>query len=939
MRKSKLFTLAIPAVSLTTFVAASCGSTNTSKLTLDYDLGLVTEPINSLNYIKFATLSKVLPTLVESPLKGGPNERLKKELNLPEIRFGIYGLDKTSNSMDEYLANHEAPERNADRFYSLDQFGSTTGNVDTNNTDYHPVAGIFTNNNNILSLNILLNEGSSKWSNNDDVLAEDYVDALHYILDINTGSQNQTHILKSKLRASTEFVDAQQTYIKKYNKAYINPFAYPEVIKDKNGNWIYDVFNKNYQPWTSQSANDEEDVARIKKYAQELGLHSGRLYWNHSNKEILSSVAYSPDFDPEAEETIVMLPNPEYSLNLHTEEELKKIPQRIATRIRKYLYSDPRQEYADEFRELIDQSRRLKESLDANITYSETNAENYNRAVNELYKGRDTLTNDEVVNFNAKKYRKNRVLALDEYTLRFEYNDTEPASLSNAYNDLTGNITPVNRKFVESIGGITEFGLDKSKFLTNGAFDIDQLVLGPQGFILLKKNTQYYSSDKTISNKIKIYFSSDPNVNSAMYDDGYIAATRIPAVQQLNYWTSSKYRPYMNKSTGFGTIGLAFNLDNETRPNTLLRDRYLRNAIYYAINRNDMLNVVGWNSSYPVITWTAFGNAASSFGDPVEVGFDHQHMLVEKAPEGASEAERSIPVQNYTYVDHLAKNYNFENVDRTDKAYRLDIARAYLQAFKERHPEVSQVNLKFISNSTDEQQNAGIGLQDLMKKAFGDYINIEIKSLPINVYEDFRTKGEFDLFYHNFDTFGTDVYSYVNVFLKPDEIDTANNKSTGFRNNPAGSWTYADYFAEFGYKYDKSSNTVVSETPEKAEEVRTRLRISEDIWNKLLDLSFRRPDESIGDYTKRYSSFFTNQFTEKELAEKWTERRVFAVITAFEKVVRDGAPVVPLMEVDTYWEISRVNGVSSLFRYSLQFAYDIDRPPREGLSKIIKDSN
>ncbi|MGY5139659.1 ABC transporter substrate-binding protein [Mycoplasmopsis gallinarum] len=939
MKRKWLLTLALPMVSASILISAACG-----KINFDYDLGLATEPLNSLNYIQFASLSKVLPSLVESPLKGGPNEKLKKELNLPEILFGIYGLDAQSNNMDDYLANHDAPSAPADRYYSLDQFGSTTGNILAKNSEYQSVSGIFTANNNIISLNVLLNEGNSKWSNNDNVYAEDYIDAVHYILDLSTGSQNQTQLLKSKIRSSVEFVDAQQIYAKKYNKAYKNPFAYPKLIKNNKGEWIYDVLSDNYQPWASQNPNDEADVALIKETALDLGLYSGRLYWNYSNEEILSAIPYSPDFNPNSEITVVMLPNPEYSLSKHTEEELKNIPQRIATRIRKYLYHDPRQEYGATFTDLLNQSRRLRESLDASIQYSLDNENAYNEAVNKLYKGQDVLNNQEILNFKAKSYMKNRTLALDEYSLRIEYDKYQPASLSNAYRDLTSTLVPINRKFVESIGGISQFGLNKEKFLTNGAFNLSELVLGPQGHMILTKNNQYYSADKTISNKIKIYFSSDPNINSAMYDDGYIAATKIPAIQQLNYWTQAKYRPFMNKSTGFGTIALAFNLDNETRPNSLLRDRYLRNAIYYAIDRNAMLNIVGWSSSYPVITWTAFGNAASSFGDPVEVAFDHNYMYVEKAPENYTDEQKAIPVQNYTYVDHLAKSYNFENVDRTDKAHRVEIARAYLEAFKANYQAkngkaLDKVELKYISNSTDEQQKAGLALQDLMKKAFGDFVQIEIKGLPENVYEDARTTGDYDLIYKNFDSFGTDVYSYINVFLKPDEIDTANNKSTGFRNNPAGSWTYKDYFAEFGYRYDKASNQVVTDQAEKAEELRLRLRIEPDVWNKMIELSFMKPNENVSDYTKRYSAFFSNQFTEEEIAQHWTERKVFAIIAAFEKVVRDGAPVVPLMEVDTYWDISRVNGVDSLFRYSLQFAYDIAKPPRDNLPLTIKDAN
>lgn len=40
------------------------------------------------------------------------------------------------------------------------------------------------------------------------------------------------------------------------------------------------------------------------------------------------------------------------------------------------------------------------------------------------------------------------------------------------------------------------------------------------------------------------------------------------------------------------------------------------------------------------------------------------------------------------------------------------------------------------------------------------------------------------------------------------------------------------------------------------------------------------------------------------------------------------------MEVDTLWNISRVGGTRNLFRYDLQYAYDIDRPPVPGLPRV-----
>lgn len=953
--KKILFSLGIIPTLSATFAVTSCGNKNNNNLK-NYDLGLVSEPINSLNYIRFASVNKILPSLVESPLKSGPSESIKRILSLPEIKMGIYNNDY--HKLDDHFNNLPANQAPSGSFYPLDQFGTATGNLNADGTEFQPVS-IVLRNNKIQSMNILLNDGNSRWSNNDEVNADDYIDAMHYILDLSTGSQKLTSVLQRKFSNAQNVVDAQQEYIKEFGIAYKNPFQYPKYI-EKDGKHIYDVFNKDYKLFASQKdqifeslkfknvektedwkqsiiKKEQEIIDKIKTAVNNLGLYSGRLYWNYSNKEILSSIPYSPDFNIDADETIIMLPNPEYLYGKHSMEKLKTIPQRKAVKIKKYLYSDykpNRQRFSAEFNELIKKSTKLKNKL--RITYDPNNVELYNNEVNALYK-EDTLHNDFIQKFNAKHYAFSRQLALDEYSLRIEYSPSEPTSLQNAVNDLQSQLVPINRKFVELNGGITEFGLDRNKFLTNGSFNLKDAVLGPQGYVLLEKNIHYYSSSKTLSNKIKIFFSSDPNINSALYSDKYIAATRIPAIQQLQYWTNKDYRKYMKKSSGFGTIALAFNLDNEryekatkNKEQLYLYDENVRNAIYYAINRNEMLNIVGWNSSYPVITWTAFGQGSSSFGDAIELAFDHDYMF------SKVNKDLRIPVQNYKHLDHLSKNYKFEHVDRTDKAFHLEIARKYLDLFKKENPNVKKIKLRYISNSSDEQQNAGIALQDFMNKAFNGFIDIEIKSLPENVYEDFRTKGEFDILYKNFDAFGTDAYSYVKVFFRTDGIDSKNAKQTGFRNNPSGSWIYSDYFAKLGYEIDDLGNIKVNNKA-LAEETRTRLRINEKVWNKIVELSFKKKNESLSDFTDRYTSFFTNQFTEKELKEEWTEQSAFAIIAGLEKIVRDGAPVVPLMEVDTYWEISRVNGTDNLYTYSLQFAYDTANPPRPNLPTDIKE--
>ncbi|ADE19789.1 ABC transporter substrate-binding protein [Mycoplasma crocodyli] len=949
MKKSKLILplLAVSAIAAPVVLITSCKnettntyqSRNSSFVGDEYDFGLATAPLNSLNYIKYQSVAKILPSLVEAPLKNGPNEALKSIYRLPEIQMGIYGGDEDSSTIDQFILNHPNQlTESTGRFYPLDQFGSTTGSITVDRTKVQQVAAINTKGNKILSMSIALNDGLSKWSNGDDVIGDDYIDALHYMIDFNTGSQHQTNLLQKKIKAVSKMIEAQQNYIKKFKKAYQNPFAYPNLVDNGKGIMEYEVVEPTPEDlkkgqfsslWKSQSQGDEKEVDAIRQAALEFGIYSGRLYYNYSNKEILSSIPFSPDFNFNDEVTEIMLPNPEYDLALHSAEELRNIPKRIAKKIRKFTYTDPKQVWKIE--ELLSQSRELKIRLDQEFN---------NRKNDPQYMALDknmrlSLLNKAEFNphliakdFDDKSYAQRIVFARSEFGIRVEYDSYEPTSLNNAYKDLLETIIPVNRKFIESIGGINNFGLDSKSFLTNGPFTIDQLVLGPQGYITLKKDFRYYSSDRTISNKIRIFFSQDQNINSAMYDDGYIAATKIPAIQQLSYWANLNYRKNMNKSSGFGTIAFAFNLDNQTNSKSYLNNNDLRNAIYYALNRNDLLKIVGWNTSYPVNTWTAFGQGSSSFGDPVELGFDHDNMLTKV------DANHAIPIQNYSHIDHLSKNYKFEHVDRTDLTYNLDIAKKYLTLFKNANPNLKKITLKFIHNSTDEQQNAGIGLKDALNKAFNGFIDIEIKGLPENVYEDARTKGQFDIIYKNFDTYGTDTYSYVRVFLKPDEINSEQQKNTGFRNNPAGSWTYKKYFSALGIEIDKDKIKSTNKALE--EETRTRLRIEKNIWDKIVELSFQKENESLNEYTERYSSFFSAQFTDKEKEQEFTEKGIVAIISAFEKIVRDGAPVIPLMEVDTYWEISRVGGVSSLYSYSLQYAYDVNKPPLKNLPQKIE---
>ncbi|UWW01181.1 hypothetical protein NW064_02085 [Mycoplasmopsis felis] len=83
-------------------------------------------------------------------------------------------------------------------------------------------------------------------------------------------------------------------------------------------------------------------------------------------------------------------------------------------------------------------------------------------------------------------------------------------------------------------------------------------------------------------------------------------------------------------------------------------------------------------------------------------------------------------------------------------------------------------------------------------------MKLEIKSLPENSFASFIEEGKYDIIYQNYDRLGGNgAQDYVSVFFKTDEIDSLNQKSIGFKSNPVGSFTYADYVSDL---YKENNN-------------------------------------------------------------------------------------------------------------------------------------
>lgn len=928
-------------------IIASCTSKEPSKIesktetqnnlfapNTDYNFGIATEPVNSLNYLKFASLRKLAPLLVEGLVVGGPKSESKTGQILGVGSLYVKSaLFRERENFDDLTEADLVDPPISNSYTDLSRFNYLAGNtipyIDDKNL---PILGFLNSNNRSIATKYTLNNGASKWSDGKEVDAQDHIDGIQYILDLNSGSQLKSTLLHHNIRNSNEFNQAQEEYIRVHKKPYINPFGRRPYIFNKQTN-DYEL-DYDYVPFAPQTFDengnpvDDKEVSRIRNAVLAFGLSTGKMFDEIPTfllKEALQD-KYNVDFEWNKEVTSIYLSNQQVAANsikkavpapeLPGYQKLTLHKNPYFNRLQKFSFVY-RQQLAD--RQVIDNSPQTPLAVnDVSHNKIDSNKATFSLRLNKVLENQDaTLTivqldsngvetqiqhsstktfalasridfsfenldeqksyiiksltvagnniailpqlnlpvttqalkdqsrpalltqNDDLFAFSA--------LPKSEYELLMEY-ETFGAK-STLYRQGTDvknaqQFLPAHRKFIETNGGIEKFGSSKENFIWSGPYDIGDMELGSGGFIYLNKNNEYFDAKNVLSDRIKIFFNSQPNVTSLWFEEGLISSTTVAPAYQLKFWANENYRKLLKKNQGFGTVGIQFNLDAQSRYGSLeeyeanknkhipILDPDLRRALAFATNRESILRLTGWTSSFPVSTWTAFGTINDSRGRALELWFDNVTYETEHQVTDANGnlKNKSFLLQNNTFKEHSAKNYTFENVDRTDRSYDVETANFYLERYKQNHKDQDKVVLTFVyASQPDENQKAAVAFQDLIHRAFGGYVEIELKSLPSNTYVSFLANGQFDISYQNFDKYaqGSGYGDALLVFFTPDGIEYQNRKTQGYELNPSGSWTFADFFNKF------------NGDEQKLKDAAKRLRISDEDLAIIKELAFK----------------------------------------------------------------------------------------------------
>lgn len=502
------------------------------------------------------------------------------------------------------------------------------------------------------------------------------------------------------------------------------------------------------------------------------------------------------------------------------------------------------------------------------------------------------------------------------------------------------NILPVNRKFVEGIGGIEKFGLSSSLFLTQGPFNINKLILGDRGGARFVKNQNYWDSSNTIPDSVKIYFQSDKMVQSTLFEDGYISSTGLNALTAKKFYAQAKYRSMIEKSAGNGTTGLVFNLDpNSPDYNEALADTNLRKALFYAINREEIIKLSGYDATLPAYAMSD----ASASGLNYEWLAQSQGVSLGQAFNGEiftsshGEKIRLFPIDIQTFA---SSQILLGNVDKKEKAQNLDAARYYFNKFQENRKAQGKspsVSIQYTHDSTKQLLNTGIAIQTQLKRAFGSELSLSLKGYPKSIYDTFYSSGKFQMTYRNMDYLAKTMAHSTQAFFIKDSISKAEQKSTGFITNPTGGWTFKNVVSAFD-----NGGTLHGET---LAQFKDRIGISDEIWEVIKNLSIEptngTPEEKRTIMTQKVQAFFDSvSYTDSQGtihpvdSDFDTNYEISKVVIILNKIIMDQSPVIPTFVVDIRMSIKRMAGYEILtggFQYSFDYAYDLVRKPRADL--------
>lgn len=178
------------------------------------------------------------------------------------------------------------------------------------------------------------------------------------------------------------------------------------------------------------------------------------------------------------------------------------------------------------------------------------------------------------------------VKSIGEKTLEIEL--VEPTPYFTDLLSLTA-YYPVQQKAIKEYG--KDYGTSKKAIVTNGAFNLTNLEgVGTSDKWTISKNTEYWDQKDVSMDKINFQVVKEINTGINLYNDGQLDDTPLAGEYAKQYKKDKEYSTTLMANTMFLEM-------NQTGENKLLKNKNVRKAISYAIDRESLVKKLLDNGS------------------------------------------------------------------------------------------------------------------------------------------------------------------------------------------------------------------------------------------------------------------------------------------------------------------------------------------------------
>ena len=257
---------------------------------------------------------------------------------------------------------------------------------------------------------------------------------------------------------------------------------------------------------------------------------------------------------------------------------------------------------------------------------------------------------------------------------------------------------------------------NKSDVPYNGAFKVTSV--NTKDEVILEKNEEFYDADKVSINSISFKVMADMDAQTSAFESGEIdfaTSCNIDTIKSKEELSEQSWKidPFVCN------YYILINAGDENT-NEALKDKDIRNAIGLSVNRDNVLQALGYGD-----------NAYELSG------------LVPKGIPGATGDFR----EEQDEVKKLAE-------------YNLDEAKAIMES--KGYSKDNMLDLTYKYNDNTMHKNVAQALQASMKEA---YINLELVATEKEAFFDERDKGDFELCRHAMTADFIDPMAYLSMYV------------------------------------------------------------------------------------------------------------------------------------------------------------------------------